>query len=123
MIATRHHNKLIRILLMLIGTLIVFISNTDPNNLPIVLVLIPAILIFGILLLSFYLVLKWTKLENEKLSSKYVLYSLVCSGVISSGLLLRSVNQLSGRDVLLGVVFLVIVSIYTNKLRFSISSQ
>lgn len=123
MIATRHHNKLIRILLLLIGTLLVFISNTDPKNLPIALVLVPAFLIFGILLLSFYLILRWTKLNNENLSSKYVLYSLVCSGVISSGLLLRSVNQLSGRDVLLGTVFLIIISIYTNKLRFSFSSQ
>ncbi len=123
MTATHHRKRIIELILVMFVILLAFFMKTDPKSLPVILLIAPVAWLFVILSLSFYLGLNWSNIDLNKVSRKDIIYSLVGSGVISIALLLRSVNQLNGRDILLTTIFLVVASFYAKKLRFNIQSE
>jgi hypothetical protein len=99
--------------------LVIFLMFTDPRKLPVVALVAPIIWLFVCLSLSMYLVLTRFNAHKKSGNRRIIVYAISLSAMLCVVILLRSVNQLNGRDVLLIAVFLAIVSFYSGKLRLT----
>jgi hypothetical protein len=109
--------RLKRTLVLMYLVLILFFAFTNPQNLPIALIVAPILWAFACLSMTFYLVLQWFGGEKEGAHKRSLLLSTTFSGVLCLVLLLRSINQLNSRDLLLATVFFIVASIYISKFK------
>jgi len=117
MTITFHRKRLIKTAIAMYSLLGVFFILTSPSNLPILMLIAPVVWLFIALSITFYLLLGWSKLGVGEKDRRDAIYGMSGAGVICSVLLLRSVNQLNGRDILLVSIFAVIAGFYVRKLR------
>lgn len=101
------------------GVLFVFLLFTDPRELPVYVLIAPILWLFMCMTFTILLILSRMQLSKVDQGSRNFVYAMSFSGLVCTVILLRSVNQLNGRDLLLVVVFLVIASFYATKLRIS----
>ena len=108
---------LTKLLAMMYGLFFLFLSTTNPRSLPILLLILPVLWLFLCLTLTIFLCINLYAEKNKPIEKKDIVISMGGAGVFCIILLLRSVNQLNARDVLLVVTFLVIASFYVRKIR------
>lgn len=96
--------------------LITFMVFTNPNQVPLYLLLVPFILIFIIFFVLIRLLLIFFAGEKNDLT-KFNLLSIVISIVAVNLILLRSVDQLTIQDAVLSTSVTVILAVYINKFR------
>lgn len=114
---TKINKRLIQILLCMYGTLLMFFSLTNPRDLSVSYLLFPVVWIFLCLIGTLYLFMNVMSVSSEIFNKKYFLYSLASSSLICLVLLLRSVNQLNSRDILLVSLFVLVASMYAYKFK------
>ncbi|MEO8784800.1 MAG: hypothetical protein ABI221_00500 [Candidatus Saccharimonadales bacterium] len=91
--------------------------TTNPNSLPIVLLMVPGVLLFFSLFLSFRLLLG--RFFPKQPASKRSLYAIYLSGLPSFLLLLSSVNQLTWRDFTLVLFLVICLWFYTGRINLA----
>lgn len=94
-----------------------WLMTTDPNKLPIILLMVPFMLLFAALWLSVDIVLRrfFPRLSRAK---KTIIATSV-SGVPTFMLILSSVDQLTWRDAVLIMCLVVFVLFYSSRAHFS----
>lgn len=108
--------KYLFILAILYGGFFGFLFSTNPNNLSIVLLIVPFVLLFLGLFFTFILLIKIiTRKSATKLSKKYFVMATLLAAIPACLLLLDSVNQLTLKDGLLFVTFGIFVLFYINR--------
>jgi len=117
MTAFTNRRYLVKIVAIMYGLFFLFLSLTSPSNLPILLLIAPVIWLFFCLTLTVLLCINIYRLKDKVIDRKDVIYAASGAGVSCVILLLRSVNQLNARDVLLIIFFLAIASFYLSKIR------
>ena len=100
-------------------SLLVFLFSTDPNKLSIGWLILPFIWLFLCLFMTFLLVVNKITLKRELLTkSKRYTIAFIAASLPTLILLLKSIDQLSAKDLVLFIVFYLIISFYVSKLRF-----
>ena len=103
------------IALLYVG-LFIFLSTTNPANLPIVLLMLPLLLLFLGLYLSILLALE--RVLQKTAPRRRKLYAAYASGVPTFLLVLSSVDQLTWRDVTLVIFLVLCLLFYTSRAHF-----
>lgn len=102
------------------GALFLFIANTDPHDLSAWLLVLPVILLFGCLFMTLY----WLPYVWRADSGiRRIAVAGIIAGTPCIVLLLRSMGQLTGKDVLLMVVFGAVTYVYADRIKFSRKRQ
>lgn len=102
------------LILALISLLVVFFGFTNPNSMPVGLIVLPVIVIFIIFSLVFYVALSGFMLKTDKTRLKYI--STFLGLFISIGVLFYSTGGVNVWDaLLLGLIF-IIGTIYISKI-------
>lgn len=94
-----------------------WLSLTNPQNMPVVFLMVPFALLFAGLWLSVTVII--TKFFPKMERSRRIATATCISGVPVFLLLLGSVNQLTWRDVILVFVFVGFLYFYSGRLHFS----
>lgn len=110
--------KIGRVLILYIA-LAIFLFSTDPSNLPLILLLVPFLLLFfslfGTIYYGFALFIPATKLARPK--RMVIAGCLALLPVIL--LVLKSINQLTVRDVLIFGIFTLSLVLYLTRTHFT----
>jgi len=101
----------VRVSLLAVIILIGFLLFTNPNDLPILLLVTPILLLFVFLTSSISAALKVLHKNPASNPSGVSVYAVTFSFVACLALLLRSIDQLNSKDILL-IILLFIVSIF-----------
>ena len=113
------NKRLILVLAGMYGAFFMFLSTTSPRNLPAVLLLLPLLWLFisltGSALLLFRIV---NPQKTEEGSRKQLGYAAVGAAVPIGMMLLRSIDQLTAKDVVLIVLLSAIALFYLGRFRF-----
>ena len=97
-------------------TLLVFLFSTNPNRLSVGFLFIPVALIF---LLIYFTTQLFLEISPIMLSfSRKRVFSLICATIPTLGLLLKSIDQLTLKDLSLLLLLVVASSFYVSVLRF-----
>lgn len=97
------------------GALILFLAISNPHDLSAIMLVIPILLLFSALFITmFWYVLR----HSESTGLRRTAISALIAGVPSVLLLLRSMGQLSFKDILLMMVFAFVTFIYADRIRF-----
>lgn len=110
---------LVKLIIGMYSVLVVFLLFTDPRSLPVYILVVPIVWLFACISLTMFVLLSKMYKTGDAHDRKNLIYAMAFSGLICTILLLRSVNQLNGRDLLLVIVFLVLATFYASKLRIS----
>jgi hypothetical protein len=102
---------------LMYGILLLFFVFTSPRDLPQIFLIVPIGLIFICLSLTFYLLIRLYAASRQ--SNKIYVYAITPSFLICLILTLKSIDQLSGRDILLVFVFIIVSSVYLSRMRIS----
>lgn len=108
----------IGVLLVLYGSLVGFLWNTDPTKLPAGLLLVPFGLLFASLYATVYYGLLVAKRTRQSSPRKRALAAFWLTSLPMFLLLLQSIHQLTWRDSLLFSVFVIICILYTGRANF-----
>jgi predicted membrane channel-forming protein YqfA (hemolysin III family) len=104
----------------LVAGLILFLFSTDPNKLPIVVILFVLAWFYLIFSLITYHILNVLKLKAFSDSPRrQVIYSFIAGVVPTVILMLISINQLTARDLLLLTILGVVVLVYITRFRIN----
>ena len=110
----------IMLLLSMYGALFLFMANTNPHDLSAWLLIAPVILLFGCLFFTLY----WLPYTGKTgLGLRRVAVAAIIAGTPCIVLLLRSMGQLTGKDVLLMAVFGGMTFVYADRIKFSHKRQ
>lgn len=112
------HKKIARTALGMYVLLFLFFAFTNPRSLSVPLLIAPVVWLFVSLSLTFYLVFSKIFRNRNFGNKKVALYAIVTATCICLILLLKSINQLSSRDIILVVIFISVASIYFPKIKF-----
>ena len=112
-----------RLLVAMYALLFIFLFFTDPRQLPVLFLILPVIWLWGCLALTFYLLIRKLPSRRGNSSKNNVIYSVTISSFLCLLLLLRSVNQLNGKDVILVVVLFLVARPYLRRLLSSQQSK
>lgn len=107
--------KRILILSILYGGLGIFLLTTNPNSLPIWLVITPVLWLFVTLVYSFFSLISMFSPRSPR--PRKVWLSFMLALLPTMLLLLKSINQLSPKDILLLLVLSVLGLFYSSRLR------
>ena len=101
-------------------SLFVFLVFTDPQKLPVLLLLIPIIWLFAGIVCSILIVARVVYANSSRsINLRQLLVSVALAGFPSGMLLLSSINQLTFRDVLLMSFISVIIIFYSRRFKLS----
>ncbi|MDQ5886122.1 MAG: hypothetical protein QG628_519 [Patescibacteria group bacterium] len=112
-------NHLTKITVVMYGVLGTFLIFSNPRSLPVYALIAPILWLFFCMTFSVFIALNRLHGSSSRSDKRNIIYASSFSGLICTVVLLRSVNQLNGRDLLLIMVFLIIATFYTSKLRIS----
>jgi hypothetical protein len=110
------HKKTFLILLILVVSLIIFMLNTNPQQVSLGLLLVP----FCLIAIIAYVITRYTILvvrKKDKPSAKSIILSVSIAILSVNFLLLRSINQLTLQDVLISFAISAILAFYVTKFR------
>ena len=107
----------VRVSLLVVILLLGFLLFTNPNNLPILLLITPIFLLFVFLTSSISVVLKALHKNPASNPSGVSVYAVTFSFVTCLALLLRSIDQLNGKDILLIIILFVVSIFYIRHIR------
>jgi FlaA1/EpsC-like NDP-sugar epimerase len=113
------HRNLIRITILMYVILLIFLAFTNPSKLPIYVIIVPIVWLFVCMSFTAHLLIGKFQKDKDTHKRRNLIYSAGFSGLICTVILLRSVDQLNSKDVLLVVIFLAVASFYAGKLRIS----
>lgn len=107
----------IRIAVVAIIVLMVFIFFTNPHDLPILLLLTPVLLLF--IFLTSFLTLTFAIINsiNTVLMGRNLIYGATISFVICLALMLKSIDQLNSKDILLILLFSTVSIFYIRHVK------
>ena len=105
-----------RLLVAMYVFFFLFLMTTDPQKLPVLLLILPVAWLWICLSLSFYLLIRKLPSRRGNLSRNDMIYSITLSSFICLLLLLRSVNQLNGKDVILVIILFLVARPYLRRL-------
>jgi hypothetical protein len=108
--------RLIRVILVW-AALFAWLALTDPQKLPIVLLIVPFGLLFAAIFLAFSLLIR--RFIPKMSRAKRRLIAACVSGLPTFILILSSVNQLTWRDVALIAFLSIFLLFYASRARFS----
>ena len=108
-----------RLLVALYVFLFIFLIFTDPQKLPILLLIIPIAWLWVCLSLTMYLVIRKMPSRKGNVPRNDIIYSIVIATFLCLILLLRSVNQLNGKDIVLVVILFLVTRPYLRRLLSS----
>ena len=105
-----------RLLVAMYVLLFIFLITTDPQKLPVLLLIVPVVWLWVCLSLTFYLVLR--RLPSRKINTERndMVYSIATATFLCLILLLRSVNQLNGKDIVLVAILFFVARPYLRRL-------
>jgi hypothetical protein len=104
--------------LILAGILALFLGLTDPDKIPLYLVLIPYIL--GALISYRALLILLSLVFNSSVkNSKLRMYSLLTTAILINFALLKSIGQITVQDTLISLAIMVVSVIYISKFSFN----
>jgi hypothetical protein len=113
-----HPNKQVNLTIILYGGLVVFLLSTDPDRLPIGLLLLPIAWLFLCLFITIrYLLDRLFKGKRALSSSRRFSLAFLFAALPSLLLLLSSINQLTVRDVLLLLAVVLFGVFYVSRLK------
>jgi hypothetical protein len=107
------------LLVLLYVSLPVFLVSTNPQRLPIILLILPVVLLFIILYTTVYLLLtRKVKLAKSISKTRLIVIAGLTAIVPVLMLVLASIRQFTLKDILLTIALLVCVSWYLLKVDF-----
>ncbi len=116
------NKKILKIAIGMYAFLGLFLIFTNPRDLPLLGLIFPIFWLFLCLTLSSYILLTMIRNGAEADVKRRLIYSAGFSLMVCSIVLLRSVDQLNGRDLLLVLLFMIIASFYAIKFRLPVKS-
>lgn len=119
MVAFTNRRHLVKVIAIMYGLLFLFLGTTDPRNLPILLLIVPVVWLFCCLSLTIFLCINFYGSKDRLTKRKDIVYAVGGAGVLCVILLLRSVNQLNAKDVMLIIIFFAIAFFYVSKIRIA----
>ncbi len=119
---SKKNKKILKIVTGMYVFLGLFLIFTNPRDLPMLGLIFPIIWLFLCLTLSSYILLTMIRNSAEADVKRLLIYSAGFSLMVCSIILLRSVNQLNGRDLLLVLLFMIVASFYAIKFRLPVKS-
>ncbi len=99
------------------ASLLFFLSITSPHKLPVLLLLLPLIWMFACIVTDVLLVMRLIH-PNRAQNKKQLLYAVIIAAVPAGMLLLRSIDQLTFKDLLLISLLTVVTLFYFTRFRF-----
>lgn len=105
---------------LLLITLVILFS-TNPKDIPVGLLIAPPVLVFTSLTLLAYQFLGLIRNFRERPKIRRLSYAAICASVPVLLLVLKSINQLSTKDIILMGSLLVLLTFYFS--RFSLKSS
>lgn len=100
----------------LLITLLILLT-TNPKEVPIAVLMLPPLLSFAALALIAYQVLGLFSVGKGRTRAQRTTLALICAGVPILLLVLKSVDQLSARDIILFSVLVGLLTFYLGRLR------
>lgn len=95
--------------------LAIFLLNTSPRELPIALLMVPFLLLFIAVFFTAHVVVSRVRVAGP---SAYI-FSVIIALIPVLALILKSISQLTPRDMLLMVLFMLLLLAYVTKLKTS----
>lgn len=108
------NNKRLAVLLSSYLLAILYFSAVNPENLSVLFILIPFIIIFGLLYITISLLLDLFLIIPKK--QKHII-TLVSSLMPTLLLIIQSITQLTIRDIILSLMIMIIIVWYSMKLK------
>jgi cobalamin synthase len=108
-----------RLLVALYVLLFIFLIFTDPQKLPVLFLIVPIVWLWACLSLTIYLVIRKLPSRKGNIPRNDIIYSVVIATFMCLILLLRSVNQLNGKDIVLVVILFLVTRPYLRRLLSS----
>jgi hypothetical protein len=115
----RSISRKIGFLLLPYGLLILMLWTTNPERLAAVWLLVPFVLLFWGLWVTAYHGLHALGLKGQKRFNRRLVLSFCLALLPTLLLVLQSINQLTVRDALLLVIFMVMLMLYLSRTNFS----
>lgn len=110
------NKKYFRILLSSAVFFLLFVTLTNPRNIPLYLTLVPFTLLFLIIFSAMRLVLS-VFIGDKAASVRLNIFAVMLSVILVNFMLLRSVDQLSIQDAIISTSIALILAVYINKFR------
>lgn len=107
----------IRIAILAMIVLMIFIFFTNPHDLPILLLITPVLLLFVFLTSFLTLTLAIINSNNSLQMGRNLIYGATISFVVCLALLLRSIDQLNSKDILLITLFSTVSIFYIRHVK------
>jgi len=107
--------KAIKMILLALGFLIILVTTTQPATLPSLVLIVPFLLLFLILTLLFALFLAWR--SRKGMQFKNIRSGMFAAALPTLLLVLRSLGQLTVRDVLIICILFGISYFYLLRMR------
>lgn len=104
-------------ILVLASILVVFLLSTNPNNISLLLILVPYVIIAIIVYKVVLLVLGLLRLTTNPAKNR--LYATIVTVIITNLLLLKSIGQLNFQDGLISLSIILLSSLYISRFSFS----
>lgn len=99
-------------------TFVIFLVSTDPNRLPLGMILFIIVLFYLCLSLVILQIMQLIRItKKDEISKKTVFNSFIIALLPTSLLLLISINQLTFKDFLLLILFSILVLLYISKFK------
>ncbi len=108
-----------RLLVALYVLLFIFLIFTDPQKLPILFLIVPIVWLWVCLSLTMYLFIRKMPSRKGNAPRNDIIYSIVIATFLCLILLLRSVNQLNGKDIILVLILFLVTRPYLRRLLSS----
>ena len=105
-----------RLLVAMYVLLFIFLIFTNPKKLPVLFLILPVIWFWACLSLSLYLGMRIIPSRRINKSRNDMIYSIAIAGFVCLLLLLRSVNQLNSKDVVLVLILFLVARPYLRRL-------
>lgn len=105
-----------RLLVVMYVLFFSFLAFTDPRKLPILFLILPVAWLWICLSLSFFLLINKLPSRRRTTARNNMIYSVILAGFVCLILLLRSVDQLNTKDVILVLILFLIARPYLRRL-------
>ncbi len=113
-------NKKINVVAGFCGVVtILILFTTNPKEVPIILLMLVPLMSFTSLTLILYQLLGFLAIGKTNARAQRMTLALVCAGTPILLLVLKSIDQLSGRDIILFAILVTLLAFYLGRLRLS----
>lgn len=112
------HKYLLHFILLTVSIgLLLLLALTSPNHLPSLLLMLPFLLILILIISAFFMILRVLKVAENNERKRFMIAAI--AGIVPTLLLvLKSINELTSRDVIVALLFVAIFGFYFNRAEF-----